>query len=114
MLSDKVRDAPAADAFGKGIGGLTLALYLHASGIPCRVYEAAAEFKPLGVGINLFPHAMRRLFELGLGEAIARVGVEAREFTFFNQYGQLIFSEPCGRYAGYDFSPLLLPSRRSA
>src|SRR6266704_1875290 len=99
MLSDKVRDAPAADAFGKGIGragsflegggklevavigggigGLTLALYLHASGIPCRVYEAAAEFKPLGVGINLFPHAMRRLFELGLGEAIARVGVDA-------------------------------------
>ncbi|HEX4797749.1 MAG TPA: flavin-dependent oxidoreductase [Burkholderiales bacterium] len=88
---------------GGGIGGLTLALYLHRGGIPCRVYEAVPEFKPLGVGINLFPHAIRRLVELGLGESIARVGIEAREFAFFNQFGQLIYSEPCGRYAGYEF-----------
>jgi 5-methylphenazine-1-carboxylate 1-monooxygenase len=88
---------------GGGIGGLTLALFLHREGIPCRVYEGATEFKPLGVGINLFPHATRRLLELGLGEAIERVAVEAREFAFFNRHGQLIYSEPCGRHAGYAF-----------
>ena len=88
---------------GGGIGGLTFALYLHRAGIPCRIHEAVHEFKPLGVGINLFPHAIRRLTELGLGEALAKVGVEAREFTFFNKHGQLIYSEPCGRHAGYAY-----------
>ena len=43
---------------GGGIGGLTLGLMLHRRGIPCRVFEAAPEIKPLGVGINLLPHAM--------------------------------------------------------
>ena len=50
---------------GGGIGGLTLALALHARGIPCRVFEAAPEIRPLGVGINLLPHAMRELAALG-------------------------------------------------
>ena len=42
---------------GGGIGGLTLALSLHQIGIPCRVFESVAEVKPLGVGINVLPHA---------------------------------------------------------
>ncbi len=42
---------------GAGIGGLTLALALHRTGIACRVFEAAAEMLPLGVGINVLPHA---------------------------------------------------------
>ena len=88
---------------GGGIGGLATALYLHSAGIPCRVYEAVTEYRPLGVGINLFPHAVRRPFELGLGEAMAARGVEAREFTFYNQHGQLIYKEPSGRLAGYDW-----------
>ncbi|HEX3574739.1 MAG TPA: NAD(P)-binding protein, partial [Rhodopila sp.] len=36
---------------GGGIGGLTLALMLQRKGIDCLVLEAAAEVKPLGVGI---------------------------------------------------------------
>ena len=50
---------------GAGIGGLTLALELHARGIPCRIYESAPEIKAVGVGINLLPHAMGVLSELG-------------------------------------------------
>jgi 2-polyprenyl-6-methoxyphenol hydroxylase-like FAD-dependent oxidoreductase len=86
---------------GGGIGGLTAALYLHRAGIPCRVYESVAQYKPLGVGLNLMPHAFRRLSELGLGDALAARGVEPREFAFFTRHGQAIFSEPCGRHAGY-------------
>jgi 5-methylphenazine-1-carboxylate 1-monooxygenase len=86
---------------GAGIGGLVAALYLHREGIGCRLYEAAQEFKPLGVGINLLPHAMRRLSELGAEPGIRRRGVEPAEFVWFNQYGQLIYQEPCGRNAGY-------------
>lgn len=88
---------------GGGIGGLTLALGLHREGIPCRVFEAADEFKPLGVGINMLPHAIRVLTGLGLIDALTGFGVEAREFAYFNRHGQLIFREPCGRHAGYRY-----------
>ena len=37
---------------GAGIGGLTLGLELHAAGIPCRIFESAAETRPIGVGID--------------------------------------------------------------
>ena len=86
---------------GAGIGGLTLALMLHRAGIPCRVFEAAAEIKPLGVGINLLPHAMKELAGLGLEDTLASRGVLTAEAVFFNRFGQLIYREPLGRAAGY-------------
>jgi 2-polyprenyl-6-methoxyphenol hydroxylase-like FAD-dependent oxidoreductase len=86
---------------GGGIGGLTLALALHQRGLSCRVYESAPEVRELGVGITLLPHAMRELTALGLGEALAGQGIENRESCFFNRFGQLIYSEPRGRTAGY-------------
>ena len=88
---------------GAGIGGLTLALSLHKLAIKCRVYEAAADIKPLGVGINLLPHASRELTELGLQQDLADIAVETRELAFYNKYGQHIFTEPRGRFAGYDW-----------
>lgn len=86
---------------GAGIGGLTLALALHRAGIPCRVVESAPEIKAVGVGINILPHATKELAELGLAGELARVGVTTKEACFFNRFGQLIYSEPLGRYAGY-------------
>jgi 2-polyprenyl-6-methoxyphenol hydroxylase-like FAD-dependent oxidoreductase len=88
---------------GGGIGGLTLALTLHQAGIASRVYEAASEIKPVGVGINILPHATRELCRLGLEDALARVAVTTREAVFFNRFGQRIYSEPAGRYAGYEW-----------
>jgi len=88
---------------GGGIGGLTLALELHRLGIACRVFESAPEMKAVGVGINLLPHATRVLGELGLVPALARVAVETQEGAFFNRYGQLIYREPLGRRAGYEW-----------
>lgn len=86
---------------GAGIGGLTLALELHARGIACRVYESAPQIKAVGVGINLLPHAMGVLGELGLEPGIARVAVETAEAAFFNRFGQLIYKEALGKRAGY-------------
>jgi 2-polyprenyl-6-methoxyphenol hydroxylase-like FAD-dependent oxidoreductase len=88
---------------GGGIGGLTLALALHQRGIPCRVYESAPEVKELGVGITLLPHAMREMAGLGLAETLTRRGIETRESCFFNRFGQLIYVEPRGRFAGYPY-----------
>jgi len=88
---------------GGGICGLSLALNLHARGIPCRVYEAAPKVKELGVGITLLPHAMRELSALGLGDELLRAGIENAESCFFNRFGQLIYREPRGKAAGYQY-----------
>ena len=48
---------------GGGICGLATALTLNQIGVPFRVFEAVPELRPLGVGINLQPNAVRELFE---------------------------------------------------
>ena len=88
---------------GAGIGGLTLGLMLHRAGIACRIFESTPELKALGVGINLLPHASKELIELGLEDSLTKVAVVTREYRFYNRFGQFIYSEPAGRFAGYDF-----------
>ncbi len=88
---------------GGGIAGLALALNLHKRGIGCHVYEVAPEIKALGVGITLLPHAMRELTALGLQDDLRAVAIENRESCFFNRFGQLIYREPRGKYAGYPY-----------
>ncbi|SMP74615.1 flavin-dependent oxidoreductase [Noviherbaspirillum suwonense] len=87
---------------GGGIGGLTLALMLHERGIDVHVYEAVGEIRPLGVGINLLPHASQQLCRLGLESVLAAQGVETSTLAYFNKFGQEIWREPRGRAAGYD------------
>ena len=91
---------------GAGVGGLTLALELHRRGIACRIFEAAPEVRPLGVGINLLPHATKALGALGLVPALEKVAIETQEAAFFNRFGQLIYREPLGRRAGYEWPQL--------
>lgn len=86
---------------GGGIGGLTLALSLHQIGVPCRVFESVPELKPLGVGINVLPHAVRELIELGLHDELGRHGVRTKELAYFSKHGKPIWSEPRGLDAGY-------------
>jgi 5-methylphenazine-1-carboxylate 1-monooxygenase len=93
---------------GAGIGGLTLALELDDAGIPCRLVDAAPDITPIGAGINVLPHASRILSRLGLEERLAEVGVTTEESVFFNRFGQLIYREPAGRFAGYDHPQLSL------
>ncbi|GAA3115192.1 flavin-dependent oxidoreductase [Planomonospora alba] len=86
---------------GGGIAGLSTALSLHAAGIDCTVAESVAEPRPLGVGINLQPHAVRELTELGLGEELAALGVEMNYLTFADRFGGVILPLPRGSLAGY-------------
>jgi 2-polyprenyl-6-methoxyphenol hydroxylase-like FAD-dependent oxidoreductase len=88
---------------GGGVCGLSLALNLHRQGIACRVFERVAEVKELGVGITLLPHAMREFAALGLAEEILGAGIENVESCFFNRFGQLIYKEPRGTFAGYPY-----------
>jgi 2-polyprenyl-6-methoxyphenol hydroxylase-like FAD-dependent oxidoreductase len=86
---------------GAGIGGLTVALTLHAKGIRSTVIESAHQLKPLGVGINLLPHAVRELDELGLSDELVRLAAEPEKISFFDESGQVLFSEPRGIAGGY-------------
>lgn len=88
---------------GAGIGGLTLALALHQRGIDCEIYESAAELQPLGVGINLLPHAVRELSALGLQPRLADIGIQTSMLAYYNRFGQPIWHEPRGCAAGYDW-----------
>jgi 2-polyprenyl-6-methoxyphenol hydroxylase-like FAD-dependent oxidoreductase len=86
---------------GAGISGLTAALSLRAYGIDVTVIDAVAELKPLGVGINLLPHAVRELTELGLGDQLAATGIATAEMVHFDRHGNRIWGFACGRDAGY-------------
>jgi 5-methylphenazine-1-carboxylate 1-monooxygenase len=86
---------------GGGIGGLALALMLHARGIPCQVYEASRRIRELGVGINVLPHAIAELEQLGLLPRLDAVAVRTRELIYANRFGQEIWREPRGVDAGY-------------
>lgn len=98
MTDDKVIIA------GGGIAGLSLALTLHQIGVPCVVYEGVRELAPLGVGINLQPNAVRELEDLGIGETeMDETGLPAREWALVGLNGKEIYSEPRGKFAGYQW-----------
>jgi 2-polyprenyl-6-methoxyphenol hydroxylase-like FAD-dependent oxidoreductase len=86
---------------GGGIGGLTAALALHEKGIPVTVFESVAEIKPLGVGINVLPHSVRILWQLGLRDDLERSAVITAELRYHSKDGKTIWTEPRGLEAGY-------------
>lgn len=86
---------------GGGIAGLTLALTCHEIGVPAVVLESVRTIAPLGVGINLQPNAIRELQDLGFGDELDDIGVEAKEWALVGRCGKDVWAEPRGRAAGY-------------
>ncbi|HUF72677.1 MAG TPA: flavin-dependent oxidoreductase [Gammaproteobacteria bacterium] len=87
---------------GGGIGGLSVALTLEQIGVRSVVLESVANLKPLGVGINLQPNAVRELYELGIGPGqLDLIGLPAREWALVGLNGNDVYSELRGRLAGY-------------
>lgn len=101
---ETTRPEPSTDVLvaGGGIGGLATAL---AVGGPARfrvrVAEAAPEIRPLGVGINLLPHAVTALDRLGMLAEVERIGLRVDQMAYYNQFGSLICTVPRGPEAGY-------------
>ena len=46
---------------------------------------------------------MREFSALGLGSELLKSGIENRESRFYNRFGQLIYKEPRGKFAGYQY-----------
>jgi 2-polyprenyl-6-methoxyphenol hydroxylase-like FAD-dependent oxidoreductase len=88
---------------GGGIGGLATALALHEAGLEVEVIEATAQLRPLGVGINVLPHAVGVLSGLGLAEALAALAIPTREVAFYTRHGQRIWADGRGLDAGYPY-----------
>lgn len=88
---------------GGGIGGLTAALTLHKLGHHVQVFESTTALRPLGVGINLLPHAVGVLSRLGLAERLAEMAVATSEVLFANMHGQTIYHDMRGLNGGYEF-----------
>lgn len=86
---------------GAGIGGLALALSLHAAGIKATVIDTVREIKPLGAGINLQPNAVGELTELGLGNDLAATAIPTAEHLYIDQFGNRVRTEPRGLAGGY-------------
>ncbi|EST30821.1 FAD-dependent monooxygenase [Streptomyces niveus] len=86
---------------GGGIAGLTCALSLHAAGFRPRVCEAARTIEAVGVGINLLPHAVRELAELGLAGELAAIALPPQRLRYYDRAGEPVWEEPLGLAAGY-------------
>ncbi len=86
---------------GAGPAGLTAALHLHRRGFEVTVFESVPTIRPLGVGLNLLPHAVRELTILGLDQRLAAISIATAELSYHNKFGQLIWREPRGLKAGY-------------
>jgi 2-polyprenyl-6-methoxyphenol hydroxylase-like FAD-dependent oxidoreductase len=99
-------DVQRAIVVGGGIGGLTAALMLQRRGIAVDVFESARAIRELGVGINVLPHSIRVLAELGLLERLEQVALVTGDLSFYTRRGQLIWQEPRGRRAGYQWPQL--------
>ncbi len=88
---------------GAGPAGLATALRLHQQGFRPRLFETVSELKPLGVGVDIKPYAVKEITEMGLYDAFRAISVEAKESVFYTGYGQEIFGEKCGRHMGYEY-----------
>lgn len=93
---------------GAGIGGLAAALSLHEIGAEVDVFDSVRELRPLGVGINLLPHAVLELDAMGLLELLRPRSVEPRRLVYLTKRGQEIWSERRGLDAGYRWPQLSL------
>ena len=88
---------------GSGIAGLTLGLTCQQLGFPFKIFESAKKIKPMGVGINIQPNAVRELFDLGFEDDLEKIGVKTKEFGTFTKKGLKIWTEPRGKVAGYNW-----------
>jgi 2-polyprenyl-6-methoxyphenol hydroxylase-like FAD-dependent oxidoreductase len=98
--SDEIVDVLIA---GGGIGGFVTALCLHRAGYSVRVHERVEEIEPNGFGVTLQPYCVKLLFELGLEKEMEKIGVRPRMAEFYSRHGQLIYKDPRGMDAQFNW-----------
>jgi salicylate hydroxylase len=76
---------------GAGLGGLSAASCLIKAGFDVEVYEQAPALAEVGAGIQISANAMHVMRHLGLGDAIAELGVKPGGYVFrLHDTGEII------------------------
>jgi 2-polyprenyl-6-methoxyphenol hydroxylase-like FAD-dependent oxidoreductase len=91
---------------GAGVGGLTAALALRASGVDVAVYERARNVASIqvGIGMVIWPNGMRALEQIGVSDIVAQAGHRIERLEFFAAGGRQLNHWPVaevGRRVGY-------------
>jgi 2-polyprenyl-6-methoxyphenol hydroxylase-like FAD-dependent oxidoreductase len=69
--------------------------------LPLASTTSTSAIRELGVGINVLPHGVRELAELGLLRDLYDVGIPTADCSYYTRRGQRIWHEPLGLAAGY-------------
>jgi salicylate hydroxylase len=67
---------------GAGLGGLAAAASLMKRGSSVRVFEQAPQLGEIGAGIQQSANSVKVLYDLGLREALDKVGVKPKDYEF--------------------------------
>lgn len=88
---------------GAGIGGICAALSLRKAGIDAKLFDAKwhPESSPMGIMLN--PASARELSRLGLKPSIDAVAIRPTATRYYTAKGLLIYIDPCGTHAGYQW-----------
>lgn len=98
-------ERPHVAVVGGGIAGLSLAVALSRTGVPCEVFEQSREIREVGAGVQITPNATRLLHRFGLTAElrVRAVRPEALEFRRWDDNSVLarsILGEECERLFG--------------
>jgi 2-polyprenyl-6-methoxyphenol hydroxylase-like FAD-dependent oxidoreductase len=80
----------SAAVVGGGIGGLAAGIALRRAGMDVTVYERAAEIRPIGAGLSIWPNGVRALRALGVDGAVDAPGVSVSSGALRRSDGSLL------------------------